>query len=560
MYLIGNNQGRAYNSTEGKGASEYLSMPLTAQAEQDVAKLNFNFKLQKQKDQEANQSDYYKTLESVKPEGYFLDRQELSDKYNALVDKGSQLMQKGIVNPFASGDPEAIALQKELFQLKQDVDDSKGMETDYNVSRNQLATGDESVWDKKSLEEWKKYYDTPQSERKKNKMLPPKLKKANPYANVTKAVNEQWGNFVKLQKDAGGAITPDMKDRFVENMMNPDNMKAGLEQYAKEMFDGMSDVEKKKLIPLFGKDYNGQLDAVAVTKAVVKNIVENQLFPNISLDANEYFTKTGEGIMDITTQTDAGGVHKVTMVNYGKDREELAKVAESKALFDINTNANLANTLARRYGITETDTATRNRLIAKKAAEDIMATKDKQMKIDNTKPTSVNINMGGANGNSDGAAFIKQLKVATASNTSDDPSFGVLKNALRLGEGRTITNIKPYKDPNDFIFDMTSGKVGSAGQGSNKIAVYYNDIVTDSQGTRNVAVKEPLIMDINDPSIQAEILGQYQQHTAEKKGNKFSTIKSDINNATGTFDNFKPNASQKSSPKESKSVGKTNAW
>lgn len=394
MYQLGNNQGRAYNSTEGKGASEYLSMPLTAQAEQDVAKLNFNFKLQKQKDQEANQSAYYKTLESVKPEGYFLDRQELSDKYNALVDKGSQLMQKGIVNPFASGDPEAIALQKELFQLKQDVDDSKGMETDYNVSRNQLATGDESVWDKKSLEEWKKYYDTPQSERKKNKMLPPKLKKANPYANVTKAVNEQWGNFVKLQKDAGGAITPDMKDRFVENMMNPDNMKAGLEQYAKEMFDGMSDVEKKKLIPLFGTDYEGKLDAVAVTKAVVNNIAENQLFPNISLDANEYFTKTGKSIMDITTQTDAGGVHKVTMVNYGKDREELAKVAESKALFDINTNANLANTLARRYGITETDPATRNRLIAKKAAEDIMATKDKQMKIDNTKPTSVNIKVG----------------------------------------------------------------------------------------------------------------------------------------------------------------------
>lgn len=394
MYLIGNNQGRAYNSTEGKGASEYLSMPLTAQAEQDVAKLNFNFKLQKQKDQEANQSAYYKTLESVKPEGYFLDRQELSDKYNALVDKGSQLMQKGIVNPFASGDPEAIALQKELFQLKQDVDDSKGMETDYNVSRNQLATGDESVWDKKSLEEWKKYYDTPQSERKKNKMLPPKLKKANPYANVTKAVNEQWGNFVKLQKDAGGEVTPDVVDKFVENVTNPANMEAGLGQYAKEMFDGMSDVEKKKLIPLFGKDYNGQLDAVAVTKAVAKNIVENQLFPNISLDANEYFTKTGKGIMDITTQTDAGGVHKVTMVNYGKDREELAKVAESKALFDINTNANLANTLARRYGITEADPATRNRLIAKKAAEDIMATKDKQMKIDNTKPTSVNIKVG----------------------------------------------------------------------------------------------------------------------------------------------------------------------
>lgn len=394
MYQVGGNQGQVYIGSEGQGVAEYLSMPLTAAANAEVSKLNFNLKTQKKKEGEADNDAYFTAMNNVKAEGYYVDKQELAEKYNALANEGAEIMRGGVINPLRSADPKSIEFQKKLQALDQDAYTSKNTEKQYDIYRNQLATGDQSQWDKKSLAEAEAYYSLPLSKRAGK--MPPKLLKANPYANTTKVVTDRWNEYAKSYTAQGGQLTEGLIPKFVDNLTSPENMEAGLAQYSKEVFDAMSDVEKTKLKAQYGTDVNGQLDATKVTRAIATNIVENQLFPQQYTDPNALYEKIEKSVGDETFTIDnATGTNKNTFFNTGEAGQRVMTKLEASATTLLKATPKLLDAQAKIFGIeNKGDKDTYERLVIKAVAQQAFLRKDQKRINDRSKAASINVRVG----------------------------------------------------------------------------------------------------------------------------------------------------------------------
>jgi hypothetical protein len=461
MYQVGNNQGQVYNGTEGQGVAEYLSMPLTAAANAKVSELNFNLKSQKKKEGEADNDAYFTAMNNVKAEGFYVDKQELAEKYNALANEGAEIMRGGVINPLRSADPKSIEFQKKLQALDQDIFTSKNAEKQYDIYRNQLATGDRSQWDNKSLDESEAYYRLPLSQRAGK--MPPKLLKANPYANTTQVITKRWDEYAKSVKEQGGELTEDLIPKFVDNLTSPENMQAGLAQYSKEVFDAMSDVEKTKLKTQYGTDVNGQLDATKVTRAIAKNIVENQLFPQQSIDPIAFYDKLAKSVGDETITIDnATGTNKNTFVNTGEAAQKLMTKLEAEATIALKSNPRQMEAQAKIFGIeNKGDKDTYERQVIKKAAQQAFLRKDQKRINDRSKATSttINNNTGSGGTNSDGFPdWLDRVKSsdATISNSAvneliaQNKSLGheIKQAQVQMKEGKRGLGIS-YVDQND---------------------------------------------------------------------------------------------------------------
>ena len=181
--------------------------------------------------------------------------------------------------------------------------------------------------------------------------------------------------------------------------------------------------------------------------------------PREEFNTDKYENETAKGIMDITTQTDAGGVHKVTMVNYGNDREKIKALAKDKALLDIQNSPRILAAYSKRFGTSDPS------VLAEKVANEVIKRKDQQFKVDNTKPTNVTINNGDGSVSND--VFDKWLKNVDISSQSPDAkkwngaefSAGLETPEMSLLKGTNIDG-REVRDVRVRQQDKTYGKEG----------------------------------------------------------------------------------------------------
>lgn len=384
MPIAGTDLGKVWQGQEGMGIAEKVDTSQSDGMKQYGFKLKLADLKERQADNKATQANIYKRTQ--KPEWWSIHDSELSQTHSDLMNETARLMRtKGVQDPFAlSADPDVIAVQKKWNDLDTMAKTSKDLR---EYSQKMQDAEFRKTVDEDSFNQFNEWFGKNKiSDIVKNGSQPPSIRKKNPIEDF----GTYWMPFIKQN---GGFEDKDGNELSREALSNIVAMKYAspnpdLAAFDQKMLTGLDpkitaalEAEQKKQALQGNQKSLGQIYA----ENQLWRLAQSQVAP---ADTEGYSKKVADGIQDITSQSDAGGVHKVTTVNYGQDREKIKQIAQETATLDLQNNPKLFRTYSKRYGTTDM-----NQLVSK-VTNEIMAKKDQQFKVDNTKPTNVNIKVG----------------------------------------------------------------------------------------------------------------------------------------------------------------------
>lgn len=512
MPIAGTDLGKVWQGQEGVGIAEKVSTPQTDTMKQYGFRLKLADLKERQADDKAVQANIYKRTQ--KPEWWSIHDGELSTAHNELMSETARLMRtKNIKDPFALTDnQDVLAIQKRWNELETMAKTSKDLR-EYH-QKMQDAEFRKTV-DDKSFTDFNNWFGQNKITDIVGKGLqPPSIRKKNSIEDF----GTYWMPFIKqnggFEDKDGNEITQEGLSNLISLRYAAPNddlaafdqkMLAGLDP---QILKALEDEQKKQALQGKQKPL-GQIYA----ENQLWKLAKSQFTPYNETTAIQEAAKTFE---DVKTKIENGSI-TVTKVNNSAEFEQRATTASRNFLLG---GSPIAQKALRKYGITANDIQN-NTPKAQEAITDfsnkvkLAKKKDYEVAQDELKKWQLDAAKADVKAQNSGGEFIRQLSASAMTNDGNAMVLGIASNVIDLGDNTKVKNVTPSGD----------GK---------SLKVEYEVYNIDKGGFVNAP--QPVLIDMTNDAVKANIQMRYANKVNEKKGTDINSIQKGIT-TKGALDN-----------------------